>query len=130
MTVKTSAEQQLEFLKKLKEQQQSGKLKPRPPVAVAPSSGQAAQGSVSLTKAVVRRAKKRRSPGLPLGLEAWKRLRDEGIKSGKIKLNKALGDWAVELLLNMPSGLEALSSTSKKELFAQIQEWSVSRGLK
>ena len=120
MSAKTPAEQQLEFLKKFRDQQRSGKLKPGPEglaaLAVTPTGLQSPK-------------KRRRGHGLPLGRQAWQRLRLEGVKSGRLKWNRALGDWAVELLLNMPPEMAAWSAQTKQELFAKIQEWSAGMGL-
>jgi hypothetical protein len=130
MSSKTPAEQQLEFLKKLKEQQKSGKLNPGAALLVQRRDGSASSTSFRLTKQLKPESKKKRSPALPLSSDAWKRLRDEAIKNGKLRLNKGLGDWAVELLLGMPAEMATLSPELKKELFLKIQDWVQLRSMK
>jgi hypothetical protein len=52
------------------------------------------------------------------------------LEKGRYKLNKQLGEWAVELLLSLPEGLQNFSPEAKAELFARIREWAGSRGVK
>lgn len=97
MSGKTPAELQLEFLKKLKEQQQSAGPKPRPRQASeSVSSSQPFSLSASRTK---RRAPRSGARKIPLSEASWKLLKEQGIDTGKLKFNQALGDKAVELLL-------------------------------
>ena len=122
MNAKTAAEQQLEFLKKLKAQQKAAK----PSSRRLKSQGSQAGKSMGLNIVPTRKKGQRR---IPMSESAWLRLREEGFQGGKLKLNKALGDWAVELLLGVPMAAQSLSSEAKRELFAKIHDWALSRGL-
>lgn len=123
MNPKTPAEQQLEHLKKLKAQQ--GSRPARPPRAVASAAAAAEPGGLKIK--VLRKKAQRR---IPLSEPGWRQLKEQGIETGLLKLNQGLGDWAVELLLNLPAGLQNLAPEAKQELFAKIKDWAASRGMK
>jgi hypothetical protein len=128
MSVKTAAELQLEYLKKLKEQMEKGS--PRPRAARRDESATAPLPSQAMSLSAAKLPKKKKTmPSLPLSVAAWKRLREEGFKKGQLKRGRELGDWAVELLLSIPYGLKDLSEESRAELFAKIRDWSNPRGL-
>ena len=112
MSSKTAAELQMEFLKKLKEQQKNGKAPKALPASARPGK------------------KRAKAPGLSVSAASWKRLRDEFEKRGLNPRNKRYGDWAVELLLGLPTGSEALSQGQKEELFLRIRDWFESQGAK
>ena len=128
MNAKTPAELQLEFLKKLKEQQKAAPAKPRPQARpgaeAAPSETRAMELGASK-----RRAKKNSRRGIPVSENGWRLLREASIAGRKFKLNQALGDWAVELLLGLPFEIQSLSDEAKRELFEKIKSWSGSRGV-
>lgn len=128
MSVKTAAELQLEYLKKLKEQMEKGAPRPKAARREESSNAPVAAPSMSLSAGKSPR-KKKATPSLPLSAAAWKRLREEGFKKGQLKRGRELGDWAVELLLSIPYGLKDLSDESRAELFAKIRDWSNPRGL-
>ena len=117
MNAKTPAEQQLEFLKKLKEQQQHAKPPARRSSLAEPENKKAAYGELGPSK----KKKPRKGAALPLSREAWARLRDEGVKTGILKLNQDLGDWAVELLLSLPLELRTLSPDARQALFSKLR---------
>jgi hypothetical protein len=143
MTAKTAAQQQLDFLKKLKEQQRSPGAKARAPQqsqttqqdtqtqrltqvrAAASSAGRVGGGQAGRAgargKSVARR--------IPLSAKAWSELKTGGLDRGLLKLNQELGDWAVTLLLNMPQGLKTLPESVRAEVFEKVRAWAQERGL-
>ena len=100
MSTKTAAELQLEFLKKLKEQQKSAPSRPRPDGSTVPKSP---EKSLSIRE-LKRRPSSKSGRRIPLSEAAWRKLKEEGINTGKLKWNQALGDRAVELLLKFADG--------------------------
>lgn len=119
MNPKTAAEQQLEVLKKLKEQKGS---KPRLSRSAAP-----AKAAPGLSLEPLRKRPGRR---IPLSEAAWTRLRQEAMLPGKLKINQELGDWVVELLLGLPPELRSLAPEGKQEFFDKVKAWAASRWVK
>jgi hypothetical protein len=143
VSAKTPAEQQLEFLKRLKEQQKQGRGKGGNAQATAfakahtasaePAQGPASRGAGSggAAEGMLRLAKARKTRGgrnIPLSAKAWDALREQALKPGVLKLNQDLGDWAVELLLKLPSELRGLPEAAKADLFFKIRTWLQERG--
>lgn len=129
MTIKTPAEIQIEFLKKLKAEQKSGKGGRLPKVNLSAATPTKLDWQLS---PFPNRGKRRKTQGYSLSVSkpAWLQLQ-EGLKKSRLSLKerRRLGDWAVELILAFPS-VESMNQEMKVELFQRIREWSTSRGLK
>ena len=119
MTAKTAAELQLEFLKKLKEQQ-SG-LAPRKRLQAAARAGKLSSAVQSLRAS--RKAPASKARKIPLSGPAWRLLKSQAIDNGRYQVNQSLGDWIVELLLNLPEGFKSLSPVQRAEVFQKVKEW-------
>jgi len=107
---KTTAEQQIEMLKRMKESH----LRP----AGAKEAGSKA----------VPRVKPMRS--LPVGREIWKRLQDRQTSTREFRSKKEMGEWAARLLLALPARAHGLDPEARDDLFRSMREWCASRGLK
>jgi hypothetical protein len=105
---KTTAEQQIEMLKRMKEAQ----LRP---------------GGAKAAKAVPRVRPVR---SLPVGRETWRRLQDRQASTREFRGRKEMGEWAACLLLALPSRAHTLDSAAREELFRTMREWCALRGLK
>ena len=106
MTIKTAAEQQLDYLKKLKAQQKP-KAKKAGPRKASPKKKKPAQARHSL----------------PINALTWKRLQEAAKADGNLRHTSGVGNWAIEILLNLPPGLRKPPSSGKEELFEKIREW-------
>jgi hypothetical protein len=132
MTAKTPAEIQIEFLKKLKAEQKSGKSARQNKVrarelAAVPDPTLQWRLSASRTQKKGRRFQPHH---LSVSQAAWQRLQERLKQAGlSLKARRQLGDWAVELLLAFPLA-DSLSPEVKSDLFQRIGEWKAARGLK
>jgi hypothetical protein len=124
---KTPAEQQLDILKRLKAQQKLGRATPRslPVAASAPSSPDAAAAAPRSIRAARKHVAGHR---IPLSAKAWESLRRQALSQGTLKLNQDLGDWVVELLLNLPPELRSLPEAAREDLFRKVRTWLQERG--
>jgi hypothetical protein len=130
MSFKTPAEQQLEFLKKLKEQK-DGTKRPAPSAHPAvKKEASAAPAPLSLKPAPDSNRRKKPQRALVMSEEVWQRFKKEALESGKYRQGKALGDWAAALLMHLPAGLAEAPADAQRELFEKLSEWCVSRGIK
>ena len=119
MSNKTAAELQMDFLKKLREEQKKK------------SPGR--QGfSVQKRSTRVKKTKKakRRARALSMPAKAWERLSAGLAAQGISPIDKRLGPWAVELLISIPISLMDANEELKLEIFRKVSEWSGSRGIK
>src|SRR5580658_5647466 len=107
---KTTAEQQIEMLKRMKE------------THLRPDAAKAAG-----TRAIPR-VKAVRS--LPLGREIWKRLQDRQTSTREFRSKKEMGEWAARLLLALPARAHTLDAAAREDLFRSMREWCALRGLK
>ncbi|HTA17189.1 MAG TPA: hypothetical protein VK786_05545 [bacterium] len=107
---KTTAEQQIETLKRMKE------------THLRPDAAKAAGAKT------VARVKPVRS--LPVGREIWKRLQDRQASTREFRGKKEMGEWAARLLLALPARAHTLDAEAREDLFRRMREWCALRGLK
>jgi hypothetical protein len=107
---KTTAEQQIELLKRMKESH------------LRPDAAKAAGAKA------IPRVKPARS--LPVGRELWKRLQDRQASTREFRSKKEMGEWAARLLLALPARAHALDAAAREDLFRSMREWCATRGLK
>jgi hypothetical protein len=125
MTVKTAAQVQLEFLKKLKEQAGSSSR----PRTGSVEAGQGPGTSMAASNPKGRKSRRPPSHSIPLSAKAWESFKQEGLQSGKFKVNQALGDYLVRLLLKLPEELQGMPPEAQEELFEKVRDWVKSHGL-
>ena len=119
MNSKTPAEQQLEYLKKLRDQKKPG----RATAKAATGIGEAQVGQARPRKAAGKMRRGRARYKLPVSASTWKRLQAAAKSDKNFKPGLALGNWAVELVLNLPPGLRKPPVSGREELFRKIREW-------
>jgi hypothetical protein len=136
MSGKTAAELQMEFLKKLKEQQQSGKA-PKAPIASKPGADEAGpqiwskQSLNPYQKEPKKRlAGKKGKRSLAFQAKSWERL-SKALEAQGFKLSdKRVSLWVVDLLSSIPMAVEQVPEELKADFFASVAEWCQRHGIK
>ena len=118
MNPKTPAEQQIEFLKKLK---QSGGAK---------SKSQALNASPASAPKIKRKKSKSGVNGLFFSPEAQRHLQAIIKSQSQHLAPDLLGLWVVELLSKIPMELALANESHKIEFFGIVQDWCRQRGIK
>jgi hypothetical protein len=152
---RTAAEEQIEMLRKMKEDRASTKAPPPSAPAAAPFSapaasvraavparvpGTASRGSFApppegnaafeLAESGPAKPKRKSGHGLPVGRETWRRILERQRLTREFKGRKEMGEWAAQLLLNLPARAHTLDPQAREELFRRMREWCEARGLR
>jgi hypothetical protein len=137
MSGKTAAELQMEFLKKLKEQQQSGKSA-KAPIAAKPGAEEARPqiwSKQSLSpyqrepKKRPSKAGKKNKRSLAFQAKAWDRLVKALAAQGFKTSDKRVSAWAADLLASIPMAVEQVPEELKADFFASVMDWCQKHGL-
>ena len=141
MKGRTAAEEQIELLKQMKEARLKRKPAPLPaapkaavlsqgpsaaaqPLAVGAAPSGAAGGFELAEDASARpKARLRAQHALPVSKDVWKQLMLRQRGSREFRRRRDMGDWAAQLLLALPPGVQALSAQARAELFKRMREW-------